>query len=52
MGDCVIAPVQVTVRNVDPVPNSRDPKFSDVWSDPDFESPNFEEICKKWEDGK
>jgi hypothetical protein len=52
MGDCVTAPVQVTIREVDPTPDSRDPKFSEVWSKDDFQAPNFEDICKKWESGE
>lgn len=51
MGDCVTAPIQVTIRDVDPKPDSRDPKFSEKWSDPNFKAPDFEEICKKWEEG-
>lgn len=51
MGDCVTAPVQVTIREIDPTPDSRDPKFSKIWSREDFTPPNFEEICKKWEEG-
>lgn len=52
MGDCVTAPVQVTIRDVNPTPDSRDPKFSEIWSKDDFKAPDFEDICKKWEDGE
>lgn len=52
MGDCVTAPIQVTIRDVDPIPDSNDPKFSRIWSDPNFKAPDFEEICKKWENGE
>lgn len=52
MGDCVTAPVQVTIREVNPTPDSRDPKFSKIWSDIEFKAPDFEKICKKWENGE
>ena len=52
LGDCVTAPIQVTIRDVNPTPDSRDPRFSEIWSDPNFKAPNFEEICKKWEEGE
>ncbi|MBM4171697.1 MAG: DUF87 domain-containing protein [Ignavibacteria bacterium] len=52
MGDCVTAPVQVTIRDVNPTPDSRDPKFSEIWSRENFQAPNFEDICKKWESGE
>ncbi len=52
MGDCVTAPVQVTIRTVNPRPNSNDPSFSKEWSKVDFVPPDFEKISADWESGK
>lgn len=49
IGDCVTIPVQVRINDVDPKPNSKDPKFFTVWSNPNSEPPDFEAICTAWE---
>ena len=51
MGDCVTAPIQVTIREIEPVPDSKDPRFSEVWTKEDFIPPEFENIVNKWESG-
>ncbi len=49
IGDCVTVPVQVRINDVDPKPNSRDPQFFAVWSNPNSKPPDFETICTSWE---
>lgn len=49
IGDCITIPHQVKINSVYPKPDSHDPEFFNIWSDPDIELPNFEEICSKWE---
>lgn len=51
LGDCVTAPIQVTIREISPKPDSKDPKFSEVWTDDDFTPPDFESIIEQWESG-
>jgi hypothetical protein len=46
-GDCVRTPIQVRIDNVDPTPNSHNPKFIERWLDKDFQIP-YEETCKQW----
>ena len=45
-GDCVRTPIQVRIEDVDPTPNSRNPKFVERWLT-DLEIP-YEETCKNW----
>jgi len=49
LGDCVTVPLQVKINDVDPKPDSDDPEFFKVWSDPDANIPNLREICSSWE---
>jgi uncharacterized protein len=49
-GDCVRTPIQVRIDNVDPTPNSHNPKFIEQWLS-DIEIP-YEETCKKWVKGE
>lgn len=49
-GDCVRTPIQVHIDNVDPTPNSHNPKFIEQWLS-DTEIP-YEETCKKWVKGE
>ena len=53
-GDCVRAPAQVIINEVDPKPKSHDPKFWDHWTGkekfPDeHDEPDFEKVCAVWE---
>ncbi len=49
-GDCVRAPAQVYMREADPLPDSKDPKFVKHWLGLDVaEEPDFEKICAEWE---
>jgi len=53
-GDCVRAPAQVVINEVNPKPKSHDPKFWDHWTGKDkfpdeHDEPNFEKVCKVWE---
>jgi len=45
-GDCVRTPIQVRIDNVNPTPNSHDPKYVDSWLK-DLKIP-YEETCKNW----
>lgn len=45
-GDCVRTPIQVRIDNVEPTPNSHDPKYVDSWLK-DLEIP-YEKTCEKW----
>ena len=49
IGDCIKIPLQVRISDVDPRPDSHDPKFFKVWSDPNSVPPDFEGLSKKWE---
>ena len=51
LGDCVRLPLQVRITDVAPKPNSYDPEFFRVWSDPNTTPPDFETICDKWQEG-
>lgn len=55
-GDCVRAPAQVIINEVNPKPRSHDPKFWDHWTGKEEEKfpdehdePNFEKVCAVWE---
>lgn len=45
-GDCVRTPIQVRIDNVDPTPNSHNPKFVDNWLT-DLQIP-YEDTCDSW----
>lgn len=49
LGDCVTLPLQVRLNTVDPRPRSDDPKFSEAWSKPEPNLPDFEQIAALWE---
>lgn len=52
-GDCVRAPAQIRVNEANPLPDSKDPRFMQHWLKLDTaekEEPDFEDICKKWEE--
>lgn len=45
-GDCVRTPIQVRIDNVNPTPNSHNPKYIDNWLT-NLQIP-YEEVCEKW----
>lgn len=45
-GDCVRTPIQVRIDDVDPTPNSHNPKYVDNWLT-NLQIP-YEETCNKW----
>ncbi len=59
-GDCVRAPMQVTINMPNPTPRSSDPKFWTHWinkyDDEEFHfnigEPDFEKVCALWESVK
>lgn len=49
-GDCVRTPIQVRIDNVNPTPNSHNPKYIERWLD-EINIP-YEDTCNKWLDKK
>lgn len=49
LGDCVTVPLQVKINDVDPKPDSDDPEFFNIWSDPETNIPDLNKICSNWE---
>lgn len=49
LGECVRAPALVRIKEADPIPRSRDPKFYRYWIGKTVPAPNVEEICRRWE---
>lgn len=48
LGECVQAPALVEMREVSPVPKSKNPKFYRSWTQEE-KKPDFEAVCDKWE---
>jgi len=48
LGECVQAPALVEMREVNPAPSSKNPKFYKSWVNPEQE-PDVEAVCAKWE---
>jgi len=48
LGECVQAPALVEMRECDPVPKSKNPKFFKSWT-LEASLPNIEVVCAKWE---
>ncbi|MGH8593581.1 MAG: hypothetical protein ACREV3_06910, partial [Gammaproteobacteria bacterium] len=48
LGECVQAPALVEMREVDPVPRSKNPQFFKSWTG-DTVAPDVEAVCTKWE---
>lgn len=48
IGECVQAPVLVEMREANPVPKSKNPKFYKSWVQ-DIVIPDVEKVCAKWE---
>ena len=49
LGESVQAPALVYMRESNPIPRSKDPKFYKQWVADKPEMPNVEAICHKWE---
>ena len=49
LGECVAAPALARIRDADPVPDSRDPRFYDYWTRSDPPATPVEEVCAEWE---
>ena len=49
LGECVAAPALVKIRDADPVPDSRDPRFYEYWTREDPPAIPVEEVCATWE---
>ena len=49
LGECVPAPTLVKMREAQPVPDSRDPKFYRYWVTDDQLTVDVEAICERWE---
>jgi len=48
LGECIQAPALVVMREVDPPPRSKNPKFFKSWTTP-VAAPDVEAVCAKWE---
>lgn len=48
LGECVQAPALVEMREVDPAPRSKNPRFFKSWT-ADAVAPDVEAVCAKWE---
>lgn len=48
LGECVLAPALVEMREVNPAPKSKNPKFYKSWTQ-DEKMPDIEAVCAKWE---
>ena len=48
LGECVQAPALVEMREADPLPRSKNPKFYKSWTG-EGSIPNVEAVCAKWE---
>lgn len=48
LGECVQAPALVEMREVNPAPRSKNPKFYKSWTG-DEKLPDIEAVCAKWE---
>jgi DNA helicase HerA-like ATPase len=49
LGECVRAPALVRIREAQPLPRSRDPKFYKHWAANETADVPVEEICARWE---
>lgn len=49
LGECVAAPALVKIREANPVPDSRDPRFYEYWTQNEPPSIPVEEVCSHWE---
>jgi len=51
LGECVRAPALVRMREADPLPRSKDPRFWAAWASDEAPSIDVEGICAEWEGG-
>jgi len=49
LGECVRAPALARIRDADPLPRSRDPRFYRFWVQESEPSVDVEKICAQWE---
>lgn len=49
LGECTQAPALIYMREANPTPKSKDPKFYEKWISEDPPIPDVEAICEKWE---
>jgi len=49
LGEAVNAPALVYMREANPIPQSKDPKFYKQWISESPKIPNVEKVCAKWE---
>jgi len=49
LGECVRAPALVYMREANPTPRSKDPKFWKRWIEKSPPVPDVEAVCRKWE---
>lgn len=49
LGECVRAPALVRMREAEPLPRSRDPRFWSYWTADSVKEPPVEAVCGKWE---
>jgi hypothetical protein len=52
LGEAIRAPALVRVRDVDPAPRSKDPRFFEKWTAGTPPLPNVEAVCENWEGQK
>jgi len=51
LGECVRAPALARIRDADPLPRSRDPRFYRYWVAESEPTVDVERICARWEGG-
>lgn len=49
LGECVPAPVLVRIREAEPAPRSKNPKFYNYWVADNAPAIDVERICRQWE---
>lgn len=49
LGECVRAPCLARIRDANPVPRSRDPRFYAKWVEENVREIPVEEVCARWE---
>lgn len=49
LGECVQAPAIVMMREVNPIPQSKNPKFYQSWTTDNPKKPDIEAVCSQWE---
>ncbi len=49
LGECVQAPAMAIMREVNPAPKSKNPKFYQSWTTDNSKIPDIEAVCHQWE---